>query len=193
MKSRVLPLFRNLRILSRSHFTEVAKPLNMGDIKDRKYKGKICSPDAKTLAKKKSTREFCGGKTGLLHDEVTVYDSRPDQNFGLAARSAKKCARCGKSLTPWYGQEGRVTHTFGAIVRAIRTQRGMRIDALAKKASMPVDVVGCIEADTLTPRIGTISRIAEALNVSFSIEFRERGKDGRWNDGVCLDLSRYQD
>lgn len=160
----------------------------MGDIKDKKYKGKICSPDAKTLAKKKSTREFCGGKTGLLHDETTVYNSHPDRHWGLATRRWKECARCGKHLSFQYGDDSLVRHSFGSIVRALCMARGMNHSDLAAKTHLPVYVIDEIVANTAALKMDTMIAVADALGMFMNIEFYERDGETRWREGVRLDL-----
>lgn len=153
-------------------------------MKKKKYKGKICTPDAATTAEHKNTKLNCGGKNGLPHEPMTFYDTKPDKNWGLASHQWQDCARCGKHLSFRWSE--RAVHPFGAVVHAIRTSKGMEIADLAGLLGVPVSLVEEIESGAFSGKTTLMRAITDALDVEIQVEIRPRNVNSFFN-GVCVE------
>ncbi len=61
----------------------------------------------------------------------------------------------------------------GEIVKALRTERGMSQNQLAKKAGVSQSGLCAIERDTKSPSIKTVALLAKALDVSPIVFFED--------------------
>lgn len=142
----------------------------MGDKLKHKYKGKICSPAKPNLNEKKSTKIWCKGKNGLEHKLVTVYNSRPDQNWGLATNQWQICSQCNKVVgSKWSSKNPR--HSFGSILKAIRLSKGIETFQIAEAIGVPDSLITEYESDNARPSIQGMQKIVDFLNVEMRIEF----------------------
>jgi len=57
---------------------------------------------------------------------------------------------------------------FGRIVKHIREERGLSQEVLADRADLNRSYVGEVERGTAMPSLGTVTKIAKALNLSTS-------------------------
>lgn len=57
---------------------------------------------------------------------------------------------------------------FGRIVKNIREERGLSQEILADRADLNRSYVGEVERGTAMPSLGTVTKIAKALNLSTS-------------------------
>lgn len=62
--------------------------------------------------------------------------------------------------------------SVGASLRVARRMAGLSQRALARKADVPASTVGRIERGTVGPRLDTLQRLADALDVDLEVEFR---------------------
>ncbi len=57
---------------------------------------------------------------------------------------------------------------FGKIVKSLREERGLSQEILADRADLNRSYVGEVERGTAMPSLGTVTKIAKALNISSS-------------------------
>jgi XRE family transcriptional regulator, regulator of sulfur utilization len=57
---------------------------------------------------------------------------------------------------------------FGRVVKHIREERGLSQEVLADRADLNRSYVGEVERGTAMPSLGTVTKIAKALNLSTS-------------------------
>jgi transcriptional regulator with XRE-family HTH domain len=57
---------------------------------------------------------------------------------------------------------------FGKIVKSLREERGLSQEILAGRADLNRSYVGEVERGTAMPSLGTVTKIAKALNLSSS-------------------------
>lgn len=55
---------------------------------------------------------------------------------------------------------------FGKIVKSLREERGLSQEILADRADLNRSYVGEVERGTAMPSLGTVTKIAKALNLS---------------------------
>lgn len=58
---------------------------------------------------------------------------------------------------------------FGRIVKRIREEHGLSQEVLADRADLNRSYVGEVERGTAMPSLGTVTKIAKALNLSSSL------------------------
>ncbi len=61
-----------------------------------------------------------------------------------------------------------VSQHFGRIVKRIREEHGLSQEVLADRADLNRSYVGEVERGTAMPSLGTVTKIARALNLSSS-------------------------
>jgi XRE family transcriptional regulator, regulator of sulfur utilization len=71
---------------------------------------------------------------------------------------------------------------FGRIVRHVREERGLSQELLADRADLNRSYVGEVERGTAMPSLGTITKIAKALNIPTSdlLARYEAYEESRW-------------
>jgi len=86
---------------------------------------------------------------------------------------------------------------FGRLIAAHRKRRGLTQEALAASASLSVDMVSRIESGATGARFGTISKLAEALDVDpaqlFSPELAQQNRRSKALDEIVAALAPLSD
>lgn len=67
----------------------------------------------------------------------------------------------------------------GAQVKALRTERGLSMRALAERCDLSPNTISLIERRSTSPSVSTLHRLAVALNVPITAFFKETGEQVR--------------
>lgn len=73
-------------------------------------------------------------------------------------------------------KEQRFVKRLGQTIRTLRAERDLSQMALAADAGLDKTYIGLIERAEVNPSIGTLLRIADALEVDLIVEFQSRRK-----------------
>lgn len=151
----------------------------MGDRVKTKYKGKICSPDAKTAGNSKDTKKWCKGVVGREHTVVTVYDTDAHRNWGLATEAWTCCSTCKKTIDNGW-ETPQPSHDFRTIIKHVRKSIGMSISELATALHMDVATVARVESETGGHfSVPELQKFCDALGIELRISVVPKG-DRPW-------------
>lgn len=81
---------------------------------------------------------------------------------------------------------------LGTKIKNTRIKKNMYIEILAKKLGVPVSFIEKVENNEIDPKVGTIKRISNALEIDISILFEEENKKKSETKRHILSKKKYK-